>query len=85
MDGNTATGVITNNGIIGADVVIIASGAWAPILAKKVGVNLALAPVRSQYWITERNEIFPETMPMVVLPDVNAYVRPESGAMLFGI
>ena len=85
MDGNTATGVITNNGIIGADVVIIASGAWAPILAKKVGVNLALAPVRSQYWITERNEIFPETMPMVVLPDVNAYLRPESGAMLFGI
>ncbi|OIR13232.1 4-methylaminobutanoate oxidase (formaldehyde-forming) [mine drainage metagenome] len=85
MDGNTATGVVTTAGIIEADVVIIASGAWAPVLAKKAGINLALAPVRSQYWITERNEIFPATSPMVVLPDVNAYLRPESGALLFGI
>ncbi|HEX3024278.1 MAG TPA: FAD-binding oxidoreductase [Chitinophagaceae bacterium] len=85
MDGNTATGVVTNDGIIEADVVIIASGAWAPVLAKKADINLALAPVRSQYWITERNEIFPATSPMVVLPDVNAYLRPESGALLFGI
>ncbi len=85
MDGDTATGVVTTDGIIDADVVIIAAGAWAPILAKKAGINLALAPVRSQYWITERNEIFPESMPMVVLPDVNAYLRPEGGALLFGI
>jgi 4-methylaminobutanoate oxidase (formaldehyde-forming) len=85
MEGNTVIGVDTSDGIIEADKVIIASGAWAPILAKKAGVNLSLAPVRSQYWITERNEIFPENSPMVVLPDVNAYLRPESGALLFGI
>ncbi len=85
MDGNTATGVVTAAGIIEADTVIIASGAWAPILAKKAGIGLALAPVRSQYWITEKNKIFPETSPMVVLPDVNAYLRPEGGALLFGI
>lgn len=85
MAGNTVTGVITKDGIIEADVVIIASGAWAPVLAKKAGINLSLAPVRSQYWITERNELFPETSPMVVLPDVNAYLRPEGGSLLFGI
>lgn len=85
MEGNTVIGVDTNDGIIEADMVIISSGAWAPILAKKAGVNLSLAPVRSQYWITERNELFPEKSPMVVLPDVNAYLRPESGALLFGI
>jgi len=85
MDGNTATGVATKDDIIEADVVIIASGAWAPVLAKKAGINLSLAPVRSQYWITERKEIFPETSPMVVLPDVNAYLRPEGGSLLFGI
>lgn len=85
MDGNTASGVVTKDGIIEADIVIIASGAWAPVLAKKAGINLSLAPVRSQYWITERNEIFPETSPMVVLPDVNAYLRPEGGSLLFGI
>src|SRR5665647_82499 len=85
MAGNTVTGVITKDGIIEADVVIIASGAWAPVLAKKAGITLSLAPVRSQYWITERNELFPETSPMVVLPDVNAYLRPEGGSLLFGI
>ena len=85
MDGDTAKAVVTPDGIIEADVVVIASGAWAPILAKKTGINLALAPVRSQYWITEKDEIFPATMPMVVLPDVNAYMRHESGSLLFGI
>jgi 4-methylaminobutanoate oxidase (formaldehyde-forming) len=83
--GNEVEGVVTQEGIIEADVVVIASGAWAPVLARKAGVPLPLAPVRSQYWITERNHQFPETSPMVVLPDVNAYFRPESGALLFGI
>jgi len=85
MEGYTVKGVVTNNGIIEADAVIIASGAWAPVLAKKAGINLSMAPVRSQYWITEKNESFPENFPMVVLPDVNAYLRPEGGALLFGI
>ncbi|MBS1508031.1 MAG: FAD-binding oxidoreductase [Bacteroidetes bacterium] len=82
---NVVHGVVTDTGIIEADCVVIASGAWAPILAKKANVSLPLAPVRSQYWITERSELFPENSPMVVLPDVNAYLRPESGALLFGI
>jgi 4-methylaminobutanoate oxidase (formaldehyde-forming) len=85
MDGNTAAGVVTSNGLIEAEMVVVASGAWSPILAKKAGIHLSLAPVRSQYWITERSEIFPINSPMVVLPDVNAYLRPEGGALLFGI
>jgi sarcosine oxidase, subunit beta len=85
MDGNTARGVITNDGKIEASAVVIASGAWAPVLSKLAGVQLPMAPVRSQYWITEGNDLFPESSPMVVLPDVNAYARPESGALLFGI
>lgn len=84
-EGNTVTGVKTTTASIEAGIVIIASGAWAPVLAKKAGINLSLAPVRSQFWITEKNEIFPAHSPMVVLPDVNAYLRPEGGALLLGI
>jgi len=84
-DQTTIRGVVTSKGTIYADAVVIASGAWAPVLAKKAGINLSIAPVRSQYWITEKNELFPENSPMVVLPDVNAYLRPEHGALLFGI
>jgi len=85
MDGNTARGVVTKDENIEAKAVVIASGAWATILAKRAGINLPIAPVRSQYWITEKDPLFPEGSPMVVLPDVNAYARPEGGALLFGI
>jgi 4-methylaminobutanoate oxidase (formaldehyde-forming) len=85
MDGNTAVGVQTSEGKIEADVTIVASGAWAPSLAMQVNIGLPMAPVRSQYWITDRNELFPENSPIVLLPDAQAYARPESGSLLFGI
>ena len=85
MDGSTAVGVETTQGKIQADVVIIATGAWAPLLAAQANIGLPMAPVRSQYWITERNNLFPVNSPIVLLPDVQAYARPEGGSLLFGI
>lgn len=92
MDGNTATGVTTTNvclpdmqGNIYSDKVIIAAGAWAPIFAAQAGIGLPMAPVRSQYWITEKADIFPVNSPMVLLPDAQAYARPEGGNLLFGV
>ncbi|WP_276500838.1 NAD(P)/FAD-dependent oxidoreductase [Terrimonas pollutisoli] len=85
MDGNTAMGVVTANNNIYADKVIIAAGAWAPIFAAQAGIGLPMAPVRSQYWITEKATIFPVNSPMVLLPDAQAYARPEGGNLLFGI
>lgn len=85
MDGNKAVGVSTSGGNIFADSVIIAAGAWAPIFAAQAGIGLPMAPVRSQYWITEKADIFPVDSPMVLLPDAQAYARPEGGSLLFGI
>ena len=85
MDGTTAVGIETNQGKVFADIIIIASGAWAPLLAIQANVALPMAPVRSQYWITEMNEVFPENSPIVLLPDAQAYARPDSGSLLFGI
>lgn len=85
MDGDTAVGVKTTNGEIYADVVIIAAGAWSPIFAAQSGVSLSMAPVRSQYWITERNDLFPVNSPIVLIPDAQTYARPEGGSLLFGI
>jgi 4-methylaminobutanoate oxidase (formaldehyde-forming) len=82
---NTVFGVKTLQGDIPAGTVVIASGAWAPILAEQAGVGLPMAPVRSQYWITERDDIFPVGSPIVLLPDAQAYARPEGGSLLFGI
>ena len=85
MEGDTAVGVATSAGNIYANAVVIAAGAWSPIFAMQVGVGLPMAPVRSQYWITERNDLFPVNSPIVILPDVQAYARPEGGSLLFGI
>ena len=85
MEDNVAIGVSTAAGDIYADAVVIAAGAWSPLLAMQAGVGLPMAPVRSQYWITERNNIFPVDSPIVLLPDAQAYARPEGGGLLFGI
>ena len=85
IDGNIAVGVQTDKGRIEASKVIIAAGSWSPILAAQAGIGIPMAPVRSQYWITERNPIFPVNSPIVLLPEAQAYARPEGGCLLFGI
>ncbi|HEX5025492.1 MAG TPA: FAD-binding oxidoreductase [Agriterribacter sp.] len=79
------SGVQTPSGKIESSIVVDAAGAWAPIWAIQAGVGIPMAPVRSQYWITDRADIFPENSPMVLLPDAQAYARPEGGALLFGV
>lgn len=85
IDEKTVSGVCTSRGNILADKVIVAAGAWAPIFAAQAGIGLPMAPVRSQYWITGKATIFPLNSPMVLLPDAQAYARPEGGSLLFGI
>ncbi|PWU03144.1 MAG: FAD-binding oxidoreductase, partial [Bacteroidetes bacterium] len=85
MEGKTAIGIKTARGNYYADKIIIAAGAWSPILAQQAGVSIPMAPVRSQYWITQKSTIFPVDSPIVLLPDASAYARPEGGALLFGI
>ncbi|WP_428825663.1 NAD(P)/FAD-dependent oxidoreductase [Azonexus sp. IMCC34842] len=71
--------------VLPAAIVINAAGAWAGLLSAELGVPLPMAPVRSQYWITEPDAIFPRQGPIVLLPEIRAYARPEIGALLFGI
>jgi sarcosine oxidase subunit beta len=85
LSGKAVLGVRTQNETIQAGTVILASGVWAPVLADQAGIGLPMAPVRSQYWITEKAALFPEDSPMVILPDAHAYARPEGGRLLFGI
>jgi sarcosine oxidase subunit beta len=85
MEGNVAAGVHTTNGVITANMVVIAAGAWAPLFAAQAGIGLPMAPVRSQYWITEKAPAFPAGAPIVLLPDAQAYSRPEGESLLFGV
>lgn len=68
-----------------ASVVVNAAGAWANRLSVDLGLPLPMAPVRSQYWISEPAPIFPRDGAIVLMPAIRAYARPEVGALLFGI
>jgi sarcosine oxidase, subunit beta len=78
-------GVETVDGFIESSWVVNCAGPWAGILSAELGWHLPMAPVRSQYWITEVREEFDSEQPMVFLPDVPAYVRGEVGGLLFGL
>lgn len=68
-----------------ANIVINAAGAWANLLSVELGLPLPMAPVRSQYWISEPAPIFPRDGAIVLMPEIRAYARPEVGALLFGV
>lgn len=68
-----------------ASVVVNAAGAWANRLSTGLRLPLPMAPVRSQYWISEPSPLFPRNGAIVLMPAIRAYARPEVGALLFGI
>lgn len=85
QQGERITGVVTDQGVIYAGCVVDAAGAWANVLAARIGIGLPMVPVRSQYWITAPDPLFPRDHPMVIMPDASAYSRPELGGLLFGL
>jgi 4-methylaminobutanoate oxidase (formaldehyde-forming) len=79
------TGVALEDGtVLPARTVVNAAGAWSNLLSAPLGLPLPMAPVRSQYWITERSPEFSPAGPIVFMTDIRAYARPEVGALLFG-
>lgn len=81
-----AVGVETSKGQTHAETIICCAGPWSAALLAQYGISMAMAPVRSHYWISEANpKLFPVNSPMVILPDINAYARPEVGGLLFGL
>ncbi len=86
LEGGRISGVSTTAGNIKANTVICCAGPWSTAMLAEVGVHLAMAPVRSSYWISEDDSaLFPSDSPMVILPDASAYARPEVGGLLFGL
>ena len=84
-EGERVTGVLSSAGELEAAWVVNCAGPWAGVLSAQVGCHLPMAPVRSQYWITEERDEFDPEQPVVFLPDVPAYTRGEVGGLLIGL
>ncbi|WP_041598653.1 NAD(P)/FAD-dependent oxidoreductase [Hahella chejuensis] len=65
--------------------IVVTGGPWSALLLRPLGLAPAMAPVRSQYWISAPDARIQPDTPVLVLPDANAYARPEVGGLLFGL
>ncbi|MBT6095493.1 MAG: FAD-binding oxidoreductase [Rhodospirillaceae bacterium] len=85
IESGRVTGVNSTSGNIFGGSVIDAAGAWASIISAHAGFPLPMAPTRSHYWITAPEIAYGGEFPVVLLPECQAYMRPEVGAMVVGV
>lgn len=85
MEGNSVTGVATDQGVIRAGWVVAAAGVWGAALSASIGWGFAAAPTRSHYWITAPDGSGAPGRPNVHLPDMRTYLRSEIGGILIGM
>jgi glycine/D-amino acid oxidase-like deaminating enzyme len=77
-------GVETEQGSIDCEMVINAAGAHAYHIAKSVGLELPIVPVRHEYFVTVHAEGLEPTLPVIRIPDSTLYLRAEINSLLCG-
>lgn len=85
MKGPRVTGVVTPQGPVTAEKVILATGMWSRQLGAKIGVRVPLQAAEHYYLLTEAIPGMHPDMPVVEDPATYTYVREEGGGMLFGL
>ncbi len=85
MSGTRVTGVVTPQGSIMAEKVVLATGMWSRQLGARVGVPVPLQAAEHYYLLTEPLAGMHPDMPVVEDPTTFTYVREEGGGMLFGL
>ncbi|MEK7316633.1 MAG: FAD-binding oxidoreductase [Candidatus Eisenbacteria bacterium] len=74
--------VATSQGLIEADAVVNAAGAWARDVAAMAGVDLPVTPLRRQVVPTIRSEVLPASMPMSIWAEDGFHLRVRDGRVL---
>jgi glycine/D-amino acid oxidase-like deaminating enzyme len=77
-------GVETDRGFVEAERVVVAAGPWTGIIAKKMGYEPAMVPIRHQRVTTTPVPGIPDHHPVVRVTDASCYLRPEEGGYLYG-
>ncbi|MGI8858025.1 MAG: NAD(P)/FAD-dependent oxidoreductase [Thermomicrobiales bacterium] len=84
MHDGAVTGVVMEQGTIRTPVVVDTAGAWTRQIGAMVGLRIPLVPTRHQLVITDPIDGVADAQPIVRIIDVNLYVRPERGGLMFG-
>ncbi|MGB2932867.1 MAG: FAD-dependent oxidoreductase [Methyloceanibacter sp.] len=76
--------VMTDEGRIGCDKLVICAGQWSRELGRMAGVNIPLVSVQHQYLITEKIEGVTSNLPTLRDPDRLTYWKEEVGGLVMG-
>jgi len=84
LNSGRVVGVETDQGRIDCQTVINAAGAHAFHIARSVGLELPVIPVRHEFFVTVAAEGLQPELPVVRIPDATLYLRAETSALLCG-
>jgi 4-methylaminobutanoate oxidase (formaldehyde-forming) len=79
------TGVVTDEGTIEAEVVVVAAGVWSRQFGDTIGVRIPLQAAEHYYLITEPFEGVHADLPVLEDPSTYGYFREETGGLLVGL
>lgn len=82
--GSRITGVETGQGLVAADIVIVAAGLWSRAILASAGVDIAQWSVEHFYLIADVAPRLGRDTPSFVAPDLLVYGREEVGGLLVG-
>jgi sarcosine oxidase subunit beta len=74
--------VTTSRGTVSTCTVVNCAGAWAAPIAKMVGIDLRVEPLRRMLVPTEPFDQFPHTAPMIIDMSTGFHFRPEGRGFL---
>ena len=74
--------VATSRGTVSTRTVVNCAGAWAASIAKMVGIDLPVEPLRRMLVPTEPFDQFPHTAPMIIDMSTGFHFRPEGRGFL---
>ncbi|MBM3584011.1 MAG: FAD-dependent oxidoreductase [Alphaproteobacteria bacterium] len=82
--GRRVTALVTDDGTIRCETVVVCAGLWARKVGALLGVALAAGVVQHQYLVTGKSLKVPSTIPTLRDPDHNVYLKPDVGGFAFG-
>ncbi|MGE0007580.1 MAG: FAD-dependent oxidoreductase [Parvibaculaceae bacterium] len=84
IEDGVAKGVVTADGLIRADAVVIAGGMWGREFAQRHGVALPLQAAEHFYAVTQPIADLQRNIPFIRVPDESTYYKEDAGKLLFG-
>src|SRR6266508_761247 len=84
VEADRVRAVVTDQGCIACDKLVICAGQWSREIGRMAGVNIPLVSVQHQYLITERIDGVTPSLPTLRDPDRLTYWKEEVGGLVMG-